>query len=182
MNNKSISSGQSDAKVQLVPYSPAWPVQFESERLLLKDAIAPWLAGPIEHVGSTAVPALTAKPITDIMAPVRTLEDSRAAIDAVTEVGYVYYPYKPEVMHWFCKPAPSYRTHHLHLVPYESELWFERLAFRNALRETTALAKEYGELKKCLATKFSQDREAYTQAKAPFIRRVLWATKVVKGL
>jgi len=175
MTNESISSSQSDAAIQLMQYSAAWPVQFESERLLLKDAIAPWLVGPIEHVGSTAVPNLIAKPVIDIMAPVHTLEDSHAAIDAVTEVGYVYYPYKPEVMHWFCKPAPSYRTHHLHLVPYESDLWFERLAFRNALRERHALAAEYGALKKCLAAQFSQDREAYTQAKTPFIRRVLSA-------
>lgn len=162
-----------DAPVELVPYDSTWPAKFESERELLTAVLRPWLVGKIEHIGSTAVPGLPAKPVIDIMAPVHTLESSRAAIDAATGIGYMYYPYKAEVMHWFCKPSPSYRTHHLHLVPFASPLWEQRLVFRDALRHSQALAAEYAQLKLRLAQQYRTDREAYTEGKTPFIQRVL---------
>ena len=65
------------------------------------------------------------------------------------------------------------RTHHLHLVPYGSSLWRERLAFRDRLRGDAGLAAEYAALKLELAERFELDREAYTDAKEPFVRRVL---------
>ena len=164
---------QNSPLVEIVPYDESWPAEFETERSLLQKALAPWLTGPIEHIGSTAVPLLSAKPIIDTMAPVHTLGASRPAIEAAASVGYVYYPYKAEVMHWFCKPSPHLRTHHLHLVPFASPLWKERLRFRDALRQNSALAAEYAELKLRLAQQFRLDREAYTEAKAPFVHRVL---------
>jgi GrpB-like predicted nucleotidyltransferase (UPF0157 family) len=132
-----------------------------------------WLVGTIEHIGSTAVANLPAKPVIDIMAPVRSLQLSRPAIEAAAALGYVYHPYKSDVMHWFCKPSPARRTHHLHLVPHESELWHQQLAFRDALRRNQSLAAEYANLKKSLSERFRLDREAYTEAKVPFIERVL---------
>lgn len=173
MTSVSTNECQPEARVEVVEYDPSWPVKFEVERTLLEAALAPWLVGRIEHIGSTAVPNLAAKPVIDIMAPVRTLEESRSAITAATRVGYVYYPYKAQVMHWFCKPSASHRTHHLHLVPFDSPLWHERLKFRDALRQNAVLASEYAALKKRLAEKFATDRTAYTEAKEPFIRRVL---------
>jgi len=163
----------SDARIHIADYDPTWPVLFEAERTLLSKALAPWLAGPIEHIGSTAVPGLAAKPIIDIMAAVKSLEDSRAAIEALRELEYQYAPYRADVMHWFCKPGPAFRTHHLHLVPYGSELWIKRVAFRDSLRASPALAAEYAELKIRLANLHHLDREAYTEAKEPFINRVL---------
>jgi GrpB-like predicted nucleotidyltransferase (UPF0157 family) len=124
-------------------------------------------------VGSTAVPGLVAKPVIDIMVAVASLAASRPAISALADIGYVYVPYRAEVMHWFCKPSPSFRTHHLHLVPFGSRLWVERLAFRDHLRRDAAVAAEYAELKRRLAQRYEFDREAYTDAKEPFIRRVL---------
>ena len=177
MTNTSASSNQSDAAIKLVSYDDDWPAQFEAERKLLEAALSRWLTGHVEHVGSTAVPNLIAKPVIDMMAPVCSLEDSRAAIHAVTAIGYVYYPYKPEVMHWFCKPSPAYRTHHLHLVPYGSELWCDRLLFRDTLRNSKSIATEYTALKARLATEFALDREAYTSAKGAFISRVLSVSK-----
>jgi GrpB-like predicted nucleotidyltransferase (UPF0157 family) len=167
------SGDESDAPVEVVAYDDCWPSKFEAERSLLEAVLAPWLAGSIEHIGSTAVPLLPAKPVIDIMVPVKTLEASRPAIEAATSVGYVYYPYKAEVMHWFCKPSPHFRTHHLHLVPFGSSLWHQRLIFRDALRQSALLAAEYAELKLRLAAKFRLDREAYTEAKASFVGRVL---------
>ncbi len=66
-------------------------------------------------------------------------------------------------MHWFCKPSPNLRTHHLHLVPYESTLWKERIKFRDTLRINTKIANEYVKLKKELAIRYKQDREMYTE-------------------
>jgi GrpB-like predicted nucleotidyltransferase (UPF0157 family) len=163
------------APIEIVPYDGSWLARFADEREALVKVLRPWLFGPIEHVGSTAVPGLAAKPVIDIMAGVETLEASRAAIARLETLGYCYFPYKPEVMHWFCKPSQKMRTHHLHLVPVHSALWAERLRFRDALRADTELARAYAELKLELAARFRDDREAYTEAKAPFIRAVLAA-------
>ena len=152
---------------------PAWPSLCEAERDLIADAWKPWLVGPIEHVGSTAVPGLSAKPVIDIMAGVESLEAFREAITMLQNIAYHYSPYRADVMHWFCKPSPAFRTHHLHLVPYLSQLWSERLAFRDCLRSNPKVANEYTELKLRLADIYRFDRESYTEAKGPFIKHVL---------
>ena len=162
-----------EAPIEVAPYDASWPAAFEQERALLAEALGPWLAGPPEHIGSTAVPGLAAKPVIDIMAPVHTLAASRPAIEAARELGYVHYPYKPDVMHWFCKPSAAHRTHHLHLVPLGSPLWRERLAFRDALRADPELRASYQALKLDLAQRHRLVREAYTDAKTPFIEQVL---------
>jgi GrpB-like predicted nucleotidyltransferase (UPF0157 family) len=155
------------------PYNPLWPAKFETERQLLRSVLAPWLVGAIEHVGSTAVAELAAKPVIDIMAGVRDLPSSAPAIDALKPLRYCYFEYKADVMHWFCKPSDVERTYHLHLVPFESSLWRERLTFRDRLRNDAATRRSYAELKFTLASKYRDDREAYTEAKTEFIQSVL---------
>jgi GrpB-like predicted nucleotidyltransferase (UPF0157 family) len=168
----------SEARVYVVPYDPSWIDKFESEKILLEQVLAPWRKGPIEHVGSTAVVGLCAKPIIDIMVGVRSLSDSEPAKEILGEVGYRYAQYKTDVMHWFCKPSFAMRTHHLHLIPFESSLWDERLAFRDVLRTNSRVAEEYATLKRELAVGFATDREAYTNAKYPFIVRALHLPRV----
>ena len=68
------------APIHVVPYDPTWPVRFAEERAALAGVLAPWLAGPIEHIGSTAVPGLVAKPVIDIMAAVESLDASWPAL------------------------------------------------------------------------------------------------------
>jgi GrpB-like predicted nucleotidyltransferase (UPF0157 family) len=166
-------------RVAVVDYDPDWPARFARERDALRDTLAAWLAGPIEHVGSTAVVGLPAKPVIDIMVPVRTLADSRPAIARLEgDHGYTYWPYKANVMHWLCKPGEFVRTHHLHLVPAHSDLFRARLCFRDALRSDADLRERYAALKRNLAAQFPHDREAYTQAKGPFIATVLAASGV----
>ena len=163
------TQGSADEAVFLVPYDPDWPRRFEQERELLEDALANWIAGTIEHIGSTAVPELLAKPIIDIMVGVRDLTSSMAAREALAGLDYQYFPYRSDVMHWFCKPSPAHRTHHLHLVPFQSPLWIERIAFRDLLRRSPDARKEYAALKASLAERYRTDREAYTDAKGQFV-------------
>ena len=161
-----------EAPIEIVAADPAWPSRFEVERQALAQTLGPWLTGPVEHVGSTAVPGLPAKAVIDIMAGVASLDASRPAIDAAAALGYCHYPYRPESEHWFCKPSAAFRTHHLHLVPFGSEQWRGTIAFRDYLRAHPADAAEYAALKTRLARQYRDDREAYTQAKSAFVSRV----------
>jgi GrpB-like predicted nucleotidyltransferase (UPF0157 family) len=162
-----------DEPVRIHPYDTAWPGRFEQERAILTEAIGEWATGGIHHVGSTAVPGLAAKPIIDILTGVANLESSRACFESLAEVGYLYAPYRPEEMHWFCKPHPDRRTHHLHLVPVQSKRFRDELGFRDRLRADPEVAAEYAALKRELAARFEHDRDAYTDAKSDFIRAIL---------
>jgi len=162
-----------DAPIQLVDHDSSWERLFREERDSLRLAIGLWLKGPIEHIGSTAVPGLVAKPVIDIMGAVDTLENSKEAIAVLQSLNYQYAPYRADVEHWFCKPGPSFRTHHLHLVPFGSQTWIAAIKFRERLRLEPLIAAEYSELKIRLCALFKHDREAYTEGKARFIDRIV---------
>ncbi len=165
--------GTAAERIRVVAYDPSWPERFEAERRLLADAVGPWVAGGLHHVGSTAVPGLAAKPVIDILVEVADLAASRACFDRLACLGYLYAPYRAEEMHWFCKPDPGRRTHHLHLVPVGSQRARAELAFRDLLRRDPATAGEYGALKRELAERLGDDREAYTEAKTEFIHAAI---------
>jgi GrpB-like predicted nucleotidyltransferase (UPF0157 family) len=157
--------------VVVEPYDPDWPRRFEDERARLADVLSPWLAGGIHHIGSTAVPGLAAKPIVDMMAGVRDLEEARGAYEPLAALGYVHEPHRPGIAHHFAKHAADGRTTHgLHLTEPGSDLWRERLAFRDALRSDRELAAEYEALKLSLAGAQVDD---YTGSKRPFVAEVL---------
>lgn len=107
---------------------------------------------------------------------VESLEASRPCIDLLRGIDYLYSPYRGEVMHWFCKPDPSNRTHHLHLIPTGSPRLADEIAFRDYLRAYPARAAKYGSLKRRLAADHTEDREAYTRAKADFIESLTAAS------
>ncbi len=162
-----------DEPIRLAPYDPSWPDRFAQERAALDDAIGTWVKGGIHHVGSTAVPGLAAKPIIDILIGVDSLDTSRTCFDSLAKLGYLYAPYRADEMHWFCKPHPRRRTHHLHLIPTDSRPFRDELTFRDRLLASPEAAREYAALKRDLAERFAHDREAYTDAKADFICRIL---------
>ncbi len=162
-----------DEPVQVWQYDPAWPARFDDERHLLQQALGEFVTGGIHHVGSTSVPGLDAKPIIDIMVGVRDLASTRPCIGLVAPLGYVYAPYRADEMHWFCKPHPSCRTHHLLLVPVTSARFHDELRFRDYLRSAGQVRDEYARLKRNLAERFRWDREAYTQSKAAFVQDIL---------
>jgi GrpB-like predicted nucleotidyltransferase (UPF0157 family)/predicted GNAT family acetyltransferase len=159
--------------IRIAPYDPRWPQLFERERVSLAATIGRWAVDGIHHVGSTAVPGLDAKPIVDILIGVEDLESSRACFEPLAGLGYLYAPYRSGEMHWFCKPHPNRRTHHLHLVPVGNGRYVDELAFRDHLRAHPDTAAAYASLKRELATRFGDDREGYTEAKAEFIREAL---------
>jgi GrpB-like predicted nucleotidyltransferase (UPF0157 family) len=162
-----------DEPIQLATPDPTWPTQFEQERVTLDGAIGEWISGGIHHVGSTAVSGLEAKPIIDILAGVHDLETARACFGPLADLGYLYAPYLPEKMHWFCRPHPARRTHHLHLVPAGSQRYRDELAFRDRLRSDPQVAGRYASLKRELAEQHRDDRDAYTEAKSAFVRATL---------
>ena len=157
--------------VRLSGYNPEWQrifaVEAESLRELLRDYVL-----EIQHVGSTSIKGLTAKPIIDIAASIRKIEDARQCVAPLESVGYEYKGENgiPE-RHFFVKGIP--RKFHLHFVVKDGELWRNYIKFRDRLRENAELKNEYARLKKDLAKRFEQDRAAYTESKKPFIERVL---------
>ncbi len=159
-----------DEPIHLVPYDLNWAVKFEKEKKFLKQIIGDYIVGEINHIGSTSVPGLLAKPIIDIMVGVESLEASRPAIEILEKNGYCYYPYKRKYMHWFCKPSPEHRTHHLHLVPINHPEYKAKIAFRDFLRENPKARQEYVALKIKNAKEFRNDREAYTESKTEFVK------------
>lgn len=159
--------------IVLAPYDPAWPRRFEEERAALEGALAPWLEGGIHHIGSTSIPGIAAKPILDLMAGVRDLEEARAAYEPLAELSYVHTPHRAHEAHHFSKPHARAATHGLHLTVPGSDLWRERLHFRDTLRADPGLAAEYETLKLRLAEANPDDLEAYTRGKDELVRRVL---------
>lgn len=158
--------------IRLKPYDSNWPLKFESEKKLIEQTLDEWVFGGIEHVGSTSVLGLTAKPTIDIMVGVKNLTEAKVCIPLLEKIGYVYAEYRPEIMHWFCKPSEAHREFHLYLMEYNTVEWKQRTGFRDYLRTHPETAEEYLDMKKRLAIKFENDREAYTQAKAEFIERI----------
>ena len=116
-----------------------------------------------------------------MMAGVRDLDEARAAFDPFRAQSYVHAPHRPNVAHHFAKPSPRFSTHGLHFTEPGSDLWRERLAFRDALRADSALVAEYEALKLRLAEEHGDDIAAYTAGKRTFVARVLAITRVELG-
>jgi GrpB-like predicted nucleotidyltransferase (UPF0157 family) len=135
----------------------------------------------VHHVGSTAVPGLDAKPTIDILVGVEDLESARGCFEPLAKLSYLYAPYRPEEMHWFCKPHPRRREFHLHLVPTGSRRFDDELAFCDLLCSTPEVVREYADLKKSLAERFRTDREGYTKGKSDFINHALGLEEAADG-
>jgi GrpB-like predicted nucleotidyltransferase (UPF0157 family) len=163
--------GLESGVVRLSPYQPAWQRLFEEEKARLQQAVGPYVLD-IQHVGSTSIPGLVAKPILDIAIAVRNFEEATVCIEPIERLGYVY---RGELgiprRHYFRKGQP--RTHHLHVNEIESADYENQILFRDYLIRHPDLAQAYGALKLDLARRFPTDRDAYLAGKAPFIEHVL---------
>lgn len=130
----------------------------------------------VEHVGSTSVPGLVAKPIIDLQAPVIDLADPEPLVAVLNPHRWHYIDPNLDRRPWrrfFVKVTEGRRSAHLHVMTPGSPRWREQLMFRDALRASPALVAEYAALKRGLATEHAHDRESYSTAKADFVRSVL---------
>ena len=163
------------APILLTEYDPAWPEQFARERERIWQAVGPHLLA-IEHIGSTAVPGLAAKPVIDILAAIRSLEEAPTCIAPLAALGYTYVPeYEAELpeRRYFHHLAGGQHLHHLHMAQSDSRFWRVQLLFRDYLRAHPETAQAYTALKRRLAEQYRDDRAAYTEAKTEFILGVL---------
>ena len=165
--------GLSSNNVLLQPYQDEWARLFEQEHERLRAAIGDFVLD-IQHIGSTSIPGIPAKPILDIGVAVENFEEASRCIAPLEALGYSYrgengIPRR----HYFVKGTTDSRTHHLHINEIQSSDWQQQIAFRDALRQDAALAQEYAALKLRLAKQFPTDRVAYTEGKSSFISRII---------
>jgi len=154
--------------VSLSDHDPEWREIFEQEKKHLGGAFGDEIAG-IEHVGSTAVPGLKAKPIIDVVIGVKSLERVTKWAGKLQPEGYVYFgDQKNRGDHFLAKTAGEVETIYLHVVRYESAGWWSYLDFRDRLRENEELRRQYERLKEFLAADFPKERGYYTVGKADF--------------
>jgi GrpB-like predicted nucleotidyltransferase (UPF0157 family) len=166
------------AMIIIVPYDPGWPAMFVAEAASIQDSMAA-LALRIEHVGSTAVPGLAAKPVVDIQISVSSLERLSIYLEPLARVGYTHLPFGEvdRVYPFFRKPDQWPSTHHIHLCVLGSDHERRHLAFRDYLRDHPAIADEYVQLKRTLAAANQgatlESREAYSLSKTSFVSAVV---------
>lgn len=166
----------SDRKtVAICDYSLLWPVMFEAEAQTLREALVPSVVS-VEHIGSTAVPGMGAKPIIDILIGAESLPIVERGIPSLMALGYRYIPECEDQLpqrRYFVRPSSGQAQFHVHAVEMDGPFWTEHLAFRDALRSDRDLFNEYLALKRRLAKAHVADRAGYTDAKAPFIQRAI---------
>lgn len=171
--------GLQDGLVRLVPHSPEWARLFAAEEQRLRAILAPFWGSivlDIQHVGSTSIPGIPAKPIIDIAVAVTSHEDARALIAPLERNGYVYRgEHEVPERHFFHlgEANTTGRTHHLHVLEKTNPQWRQQIGFRDYLVAHPETAAAYGALKTDLAAAFADDRPGYLDGKANFITQVL---------
>lgn len=172
-----------DPAIRLVEYDPEWIARARDELRRLTEALAR-LAVRVEHVGSTAVPGLAAKPILDLQVSVAAIKPRARYIEPLERLGYLFVP-DPESpdFHFFAKPAKLPRTHHVHVCEGGDDHELRHLAFRDFLRAHPGEAAKYAALKHHVAMRHPQDRLAYIGGKGEYMRSLearamQWAGRV----
>jgi GrpB-like predicted nucleotidyltransferase (UPF0157 family) len=175
-----IGDARATDPVEIVNYDPAWPARYESMRVRLAEALGA-TAVRIDHVGSTAVPGLAAKRVIDIQVSVPDVADATAFKDAIEAQGFVSRMIEPG-HHYFRPPPGLPRDYQVHVCTVGSDWEWRHLLFRDYLRADPETRAAYEALKRDLATRFTNDRIGYNDAKSPFIeaaveRAAAWAKR-----
>ncbi|MBA3660935.1 MAG: GNAT family N-acetyltransferase [Gammaproteobacteria bacterium] len=168
--------------IDLEPSNAEWAERANAEINKLRCVLPLKKIIDIQHIGSTAIPGLSAKPIIDIQIAVNSLEEMKViAVPALQKLGYEYWSENPDPERmFFVKGMPPFgvkRTHHVHIVEPTSKHWEEKILFRNYLMTHPEVAEEYQQLKIKLVKQFTYDREEYTNTKSEFIKRILHLAK-----
>lgn len=165
--------------IAIEPYDPAWPMRYAEEEDRLLRSLPPDLVIRIDHIGSTSVPGLSAKPIIDVQVEVSSLERVRREVVPIMKDLAYEFIWRPSIGEhgpfyaWFIKRnAQGERTFHVHMVEPD-EASDDRLLFRDHLRAHPEEAQRYEALKQGLAAAHPNDRAAYTLSKTPFIAEVI---------
>lgn len=162
--------------IVIQPYDARWPESFAEQSARLQACLSTWLSAPIEHIGSTAIPGMAAKPIIDMLALISSIESFNNALAPMSRIGWVRAPEPSDLQRrrWsLCFPSIEHRTHHLHVVEYDSSEWPDWLLFRDYLRAHPRTADRYSDLKRSLAQADNTDRVRYRVGKAPLIEKLL---------
>lgn len=159
-----------NVRIEIVEYNPHWPALYEEERARVAAALGALVAS-IEHIGSTSVPGLSAKPIIDLLVTVTRLGQVDPYVAPLESLDYTYFPILGNAARYtFGKGDPH--THHLHIVQHGGEEHLRPLAFRDELRTHPDDARRYAALKRDLAARFHGNRRAYLQGKSDFVRSI----------
>jgi GrpB-like predicted nucleotidyltransferase (UPF0157 family) len=167
-----------DEPLFISDYDPSWPEKFRKEKARLLQVFSSSFRG-IEHIGSTAVPGLGAKPIIDILGGLKSIAFADSLLGPLREYGYN----TPDNCNdglterrWLLRHSGGHRTHHLHLVLFEGDAWKRTIQFRDALCRDPKALKQYEKLKRDLVTITDNNRSAYISAKSEFVEMILKRT------
>lgn len=158
--------------VKLEPYNDKWSKLFDEERELLSSQLKELIMA-IEHVGSTSIEGLFAKPIIDIAIGVSSLDKVRKIREKIKGIGYFEVPVSIDGKHVFAKYKEKKITHFLHVMIYNHNLWVDQIFFRDYLRAAPDAKIEYIKLKEELANKYPNDVVSYTNEKKGFVDNIL---------
>lgn len=171
--------------IEIVPYDPNWPTRYAEIEARLARSLPPDLVIRIDHIGSTAVPGLHAKPVIDVQVEVKDLDRvRREVVPIMQDLGYEFI-WRPSIGEhapfyaWFIRrDERGQRTQHVHMVvPDEASM--DRILFRDALRRWPEEASRYERLKRELARRYPQDRKAYTESKTEHIRSIVARARAI---
>ena len=162
--------------VELVPHIKEWAALYEEERTRLEEILS-GLPAAFEHVGSTAIPSLEAKPIIDVALGIPSLDEAAEYIHRLEPHGYNDRGMLPGEDRLMAKGPEECRTHYVHIVEHGGKKWQEYILFRDYMRSHPEAREEYAGLKETLADQFADEREKYTAGKHDFIQRILVLAK-----
>jgi GrpB-like predicted nucleotidyltransferase (UPF0157 family) len=174
--------GQHKRVFDLTPYQYGWIDLFNQEADRIMTAIGDKVL-QIEHIGSTSIPGMAAKPVIDIMVAIERLALSSDIILPLDAIGYCYHPVDtvPGRMFFARELLPDIRTHHLNLAPKSSEFWENQLLFRDYLREHEPEAAEYIQLKKDFSEYYARTGHLDREWKSEFVANVFEMAKLAKS-
>jgi GrpB-like predicted nucleotidyltransferase (UPF0157 family) len=173
-NRKMSIYSKFNRPILVLEYDPQWPTLFKKEKEAILAALGRRLL-MVEHIGSTAVPGLAAKPVIDIAVGIQSLAESPILIPCIESLGYIYDPILEQLVperRFFWKGTPKVHTYHLHLAEPDHPVLLRPLRFRDYLRRHPDVAEKYGLLKRELAKRCGQDMDAYVNGKTAFIEQV----------
>lgn len=170
--------------IVVVDYDPRWPGLFEAERERLLSLLGDRLV-EVQHIGSTAIPGLAAKPVIDIAVGFEQLQDGESCLSILENAGYSYEAELNTALpdrRFLWRVNPTGQRYHLHLASLCSRLWTNPIAFRDYVLRHPEAASEYGRLKEALAENCGSDISAYIDGKASFVEQILELAKVEAAL